>query len=111
MAIGLLFLERSAAARPRRPDPKLLSHCLILINGSRIRMIEIDNELREPAVMIICSCNVFSDGDVRALIEAQPPAAGIAQIFRGLGHEPQCGPCARTIRKIMDEALPTGDRY
>jgi bacterioferritin-associated ferredoxin len=93
-------------------DPELLSHCLISINGSRIRMLEIDNELREPAVMIICSCNVFSDGDVRALIEARPPAPGTAQIFRGLGHEPQCGRCARTIRKIMAEAPPTsGERY
>ena len=73
-------------------------------------MLEIDNELREPAVMIICSCNVFSDGEVRALMEARPPAAGTAQSLPGLGHEPQCGRCARTIRKIMDEVQPTG-RY
>ncbi len=71
-------------------------------------MIESDNELREPAAMIICSCNVFSDGEVRALLELRPPAAGTAQVFRGLGHQPQCGRCARTIRKIMHEALPGG---
>lgn len=75
-------------------------------------MVEIDNELREPAVMIICSCNVFSDGDVRALIEERPAVPGTAQIFRGLGHKPQCGRCARTICTIMAEAPPTsGDRY
>ena len=58
--------------------------------------------------MIICSCNVFSDGDVRALIEARPSAAGTVQVYRGLGHEPQCGRCARTIRKIMDESAAAG---
>jgi bacterioferritin-associated ferredoxin len=53
--------------------------------------------------LIICSCNVFSDGEVRA--------AGTAQIFRDLGHEPQCGRCVRTIRNIMNEALPAGERF
>ena len=64
------------------------------------------------AVMIICSCNVLSDCDVRSVIETRPSAAGTAQIYRGLGHEPQCGRCARTIGKIMDEAASaSGDRY
>ena len=65
---------------------------------------------REEA-MIICSCNVFSDGEVRAVVESRPQAAGTAQIFRDLGHEPQCGRCARTIRNIMNEALPAGERF
>jgi bacterioferritin-associated ferredoxin len=58
--------------------------------------------------MIICSCNVFSDGEVRALLEIGPPAARTAQVFRGLGHQPQCGRCARTIRKILRQELPGG---
>jgi bacterioferritin-associated ferredoxin len=58
--------------------------------------------------MIICSCNVFSDGEVRALVEARPHASGMARIFRDLGHEPQCGRCAPTIRKIVNEAPPAG---
>ena len=53
--------------------------------------------------MIVCSCNVFSDGDVRQLIETWPLAAGTAPVYRGLGHEPQCGRCAPTIRKLLDE--------
>ncbi len=62
--------------------------------------------------MIICSCNVFSDGDVRSVIETRPHAIGTAQVYQGLGHEPQCGRCAPTIRKIVDEAAPAGgDRY
>jgi bacterioferritin-associated ferredoxin len=57
--------------------------------------------------MIICSCNVISDGDVRAVVGSRPAAASTAQVYRGLGHEPQCGRCAGSIRKIMDEVPET----
>ena len=53
--------------------------------------------------MIICSCNVFSDFDVRNLVEAGPSVASTSQVYRDLGHQPQCGRCARSIRSIMDE--------
>jgi bacterioferritin-associated ferredoxin len=56
--------------------------------------------------MIVCSCNVFSDHDVRSAVsdaEARPVTCG--QVYGCLGCSAQCGRCARTIRKIMDEAL------
>jgi bacterioferritin-associated ferredoxin len=55
--------------------------------------------------MIVCSCNVLSDQDVRtaATAEARPRSTG--QVYGCLGCSAQCGRCARTIRKIMDEAL------
>jgi bacterioferritin-associated ferredoxin len=56
--------------------------------------------------MIVCSCNVFSDRDVRSAIDssvARPATAN--QVYGCLGCSPQCGRCARTIRRIMDEAL------
>ena len=54
--------------------------------------------------MIVCSCNVFSDRDVRtAVSQSAPRTAG--QVYGCLGCSPQCGRCARTIRQIMDEAL------
>ncbi|MBV6486087.1 MAG: bacterioferritin [Pseudorhodoplanes sp.] len=54
--------------------------------------------------MIVCSCNVLSDTDVRtACCNAAPRTAG--QVYGCLGCSPQCGRCVRTIRKIMDEAL------
>jgi bacterioferritin-associated ferredoxin len=59
--------------------------------------------------MIICSCNILSDHDVRsALTEGgeRPRTAG--QVYGCLGCSPQCGRCARTIRRIMDEALGAG---
>ncbi|MCX7308014.1 MAG: (2Fe-2S)-binding protein [Afipia sp.] len=54
--------------------------------------------------MIVCSCNVFSDRDVRdAVAKDQPRTAG--QVYGCLGCSAQCGRCATTIRKIMDDAL------
>lgn len=56
-------------------------------------------------LMIVCSCNVFSDHDIRkAVAGAQPPRTP-GQVYGCLGCSAQCGRCARTIKKIMDEAL------
>ena len=58
--------------------------------------------------MIVCSCNVFTDHDVRTTLSARevvPCTTG--QVFQCLGCNAQCGRCARTIRRIMDEALAT----
>jgi bacterioferritin-associated ferredoxin len=56
--------------------------------------------------MIVCSCNVFTDHDVRSALSAGenvPRTTG--QVYHCLGCSAQCGRCARTIRRIMDEAL------
>ena len=56
--------------------------------------------------MIVCSCNVFTDQDVRSAVSGageKPVTCG--QVYGCLGCSAQCGRCARTIRKIMDEAL------
>ena len=56
--------------------------------------------------MIVCSCNVFSDRDVRGALDSAPSRPATAnQVYGCLGCSPQCGRCARTIRRIMDEAL------
>jgi bacterioferritin-associated ferredoxin len=57
--------------------------------------------------MIVCSCNVLSDRDVRAVINVT--RTSMAQVYRRLGHEPQCGRCACTIRQIMDEQRQAAD--
>jgi len=56
--------------------------------------------------MIVCSCNVLSDHDVRAAA-ATPDAAPrtACQVHGCLGCVPQCGACAGTIRRILGEAL------
>ena len=58
--------------------------------------------------MIVCSCNVLSDKDVRSAVEADAPRSP-SQVYGCLGCSAQCGRCARTIRRIMDEALNSAD--
>jgi len=53
--------------------------------------------------MIVCSCNVLSDREIRTACAARKPATA-GQVYGCLGCSAQCGRCARTIRKIMDEA-------
>ena len=56
--------------------------------------------------MIVCSCNVLSDGDVKGCLTPGPECPRTpAQVYRCLGCSPNCGRCVRTIRSIMDKAL------
>jgi bacterioferritin-associated ferredoxin len=56
--------------------------------------------------MIVCSCNVFTDHDVRGTLSGEQKAPRTAgEVYTCLGCSAQCGRCARTIRRIMDEAL------
>lgn len=54
--------------------------------------------------MIICSCNVLSDQDVRSAVEAERMRSS-SQVYGCLGCSAKCGRCARNIRRLMDEAL------
>ena len=60
--------------------------------------------------MIVCSCNVLSDHDVRAAIGAEQTPRTTGQVYGCLGCSAQCGRCARTIRRIMDDAGRGGPR-
>jgi bacterioferritin-associated ferredoxin len=56
--------------------------------------------------MIVCSCNVLTDHDVRGTLSSDATAPRTAgEVYNCLGCSAQCGRCARTIRRIMDEAL------
>ena len=55
--------------------------------------------------MIVCSCNVLTDRDVRTAVTGSEPPRTAGQVYGCLGCSPQCGRCARTIRRIMDEAV------
>jgi len=55
--------------------------------------------------MIVCSCNVLSDSQVRETCTRADGPRSPFQVYQCLGCSPQCGRCARTIRGIMDEAL------
>jgi bacterioferritin-associated ferredoxin len=56
--------------------------------------------------MIVCSCNVLSDHDVRSAVAASKDAPRNAkQIWRCLGRNAECGSCARAIKAIIYEAI------
>jgi len=55
--------------------------------------------------VIVCSCNVLSDEQVRGTVAEGGGPRTTFEVYRCLGCSPQCGRCARTIRAIMDEAL------
>jgi bacterioferritin-associated ferredoxin len=56
--------------------------------------------------MIVCSCNVLTDHDVRsAVTAAEDLPRNAKQIYGCLGCSAECGRCARTIKSIIDEAL------
>jgi len=55
--------------------------------------------------MILCSCNVVSDHEVRNVVMAsreQPLSA--QQVYGCLGCSIQCGRCAPAIKRIIAEA-------
>jgi bacterioferritin-associated ferredoxin len=54
--------------------------------------------------MIICSCNVITDQDVRSVIDLASPRR-TAEVYICLGCNPRCGRCARTIKRIMADAI------
>jgi bacterioferritin-associated ferredoxin len=58
--------------------------------------------------MIVCSCNVLSDHDVRNAVNAADDAVRHAKhVYDCLGCSAECGRCARTIKTIIDDALGT----
>jgi bacterioferritin-associated ferredoxin len=61
------------------------------------------NCIEAGGTMIVCSCNVFSDHQVRDALASGGGARSPGEVYRCLGCSPQCGRCARTIRAIMDQ--------
>jgi bacterioferritin-associated ferredoxin len=53
--------------------------------------------------MIICSCNVLSDHQVRAAMTLGAPPRTIGKPFRYVGNDAQYGRSARSIKRIMNE--------
>jgi bacterioferritin-associated ferredoxin len=53
--------------------------------------------------MIVCSCNVFSDHQLRSTLANAAQRPRMSQIYGELGSSAQCGRCAHTIKRIMDE--------
>ena len=54
--------------------------------------------------MIVCSCNVLTDHDVRSAAKTSSSPELTRAVYRCLGCRAQCGRCARTIRTILKDA-------
>ena len=76
-------------------------HLTVAFNIEKLRITD------GPAfLMIVCSCNVLSDHDVRSVVEgSQHLPRNAKQLYGCLGCSAECGRCARTIKTIIDEAL------
>jgi bacterioferritin-associated ferredoxin len=60
--------------------------------------------------MIICSCNVLSDHEIRLVVTAaEEKALSPCQVHKCFGCDVQCGRCARAIRRIIAEAAMACD--
>lgn len=61
--------------------------------------------------MIVCSCNVLTDHDVRSAISGTDELPRTThQVYGCLGCRVECGRCVATIRKIMDITQESCDR-
>jgi bacterioferritin-associated ferredoxin len=55
--------------------------------------------------MIICSCNVFSDTDVRNAVSSERCPRTLSAVYKCLGCSPSCGRCLAAVRTIFNERL------
>lgn len=60
--------------------------------------------------MIVCSCNVISDQDIRkAILKLRSPQSGdmvsISKVYKELGKRPQCGTCLDHAIQVMINAI------
>jgi bacterioferritin-associated ferredoxin len=66
-------------------------------------------EMEPCPAMIVCSCNVISDRDVRACVKpCGASAEGARDVFRCLGVSPKCGRCVRNIQALFERETRAG---
>ena len=54
--------------------------------------------------MIVCSCNVLTDADIRASIATLDGPRRVGDVYASLGCTAKCGGCAGTICALLSEA-------
>jgi bacterioferritin-associated ferredoxin len=54
--------------------------------------------------MIVCSCNVLTDVDIRASIATLDGPRRVCDVYASLGCTAKCGGCAGTICALISEA-------
>lgn len=59
--------------------------------------------------MIVCSCNNISEADIRSCASHAQCRPTVSEIYAALGHRPNCGVCARTIKSIVADVTATAE--
>ena len=54
--------------------------------------------------MIVCSCNVLTDADIRSSIVTPNGPRRVCEVYAALGCTAKCGGCASTISALISEA-------
>jgi bacterioferritin-associated ferredoxin len=54
--------------------------------------------------MIVCSCNVLTDGEIRTSIATLDGPRRVCDVYASLGCAAKCGGCAGTICALISEA-------
>ncbi|RXH21949.1 hypothetical protein XH99_19585 [Bradyrhizobium nanningense] len=54
--------------------------------------------------MIVCSCNIISDHDIRgAVVSTDDELFSAAQVYDCLGCTVRCGRCSHSVKRILEE--------
>ena len=53
--------------------------------------------------MIVCSCNVLSEAQVRSAIASAVPRPRMSSVYASLGCATKCGSCVHTIKIMLEE--------
>jgi bacterioferritin-associated ferredoxin len=55
--------------------------------------------------MIVCSCNLLSDTQVRSAVTSGVIRPRISHVYASLGCTAQCGRCVHTIKAFLTETI------
>jgi bacterioferritin-associated ferredoxin len=55
--------------------------------------------------MIVCSCNLLSDTQVRSAVASGVTRQRVSYVYALLGCTAQCGRCVRTIKAFLTESI------
>src|SRR3974390_1472960 len=91
-----LDVPKCKIACPPRLSPAVSAHLSFAMSASLFRD-ALEGE------MIVCSCNVFSDHQVRSVVAKEARRPRMSEVYSGLGCSAQCGRCAHTIKRILDD--------
>lgn len=59
--------------------------------------------------MIVCSCNLLSDTQVRSAVANGATSPRMRCVYASLGCTVQCGRCIRTIRAFLSGSIDVDD--